>query len=106
MLPMRARFAERLDQSGPAVSQTVARIQRGGLLHVAADRHLELTEELFGPAAGDSRLLNAVGGDDQRRSRQHRDVPADLTPAASAVAWTRWSRRSQVPSPDHSLWRS
>ncbi|MGW7127952.1 metal-dependent transcriptional regulator [Streptomyces bobili] len=45
VVPMRARIAERLDQSGPTVSQTVARMERIGLLHVAADRHLELTEK-------------------------------------------------------------
>jgi DtxR family Mn-dependent transcriptional regulator len=39
------RLAERLDQSGPTVSQTVARMERDGLLHVAGDRHLELTDE-------------------------------------------------------------
>ncbi|WP_408996542.1 metal-dependent transcriptional regulator [Streptomyces scabiei] len=45
VVPMRARIAERLDQSGPTVSQTVARMERDGLVGVAADRHLELTEE-------------------------------------------------------------
>ncbi|MEV7682677.1 metal-dependent transcriptional regulator [Streptomyces sp. NPDC088341] len=45
VVPMRARIAERLDQSGPTVSQTVARMDRDGLLRVAGDRHLELTEE-------------------------------------------------------------
>jgi DtxR family Mn-dependent transcriptional regulator len=43
--PMRARIAERLHQSGPTVSQTVARMQRDGLVTVQDDRHLELTEE-------------------------------------------------------------
>ncbi|WP_328354549.1 FeoA domain-containing protein [Mycobacterium sp. NBC_00419] len=43
--PLRARIAERLEQSGPTVSQTVARMERDGLLHVAGDRHLELTEK-------------------------------------------------------------
>ncbi|MDR1513788.1 MAG: metal-dependent transcriptional regulator, partial [Propionibacteriaceae bacterium] len=43
--PLRARIAERLQQSGPTVSQTVARMERDGLLHVHADRHLMLTEE-------------------------------------------------------------
>ncbi len=43
--PMRARIAERLHQSCPTVSQTAARMERDGLLHVASDRHLELTEE-------------------------------------------------------------
>jgi DtxR family Mn-dependent transcriptional regulator len=45
VVPMRARIVERLDQSGPTVSQTVARMERNGLLHVAGDRHLELTQE-------------------------------------------------------------
>jgi len=44
VVPLRARIAERLEQSGPTVSQTVARMERDGLLHVAEDRHLELTE--------------------------------------------------------------
>jgi len=43
VLPMRARIAERLGQSGPTVSQTVARMERDGLLTVEGDRHLELT---------------------------------------------------------------
>jgi DtxR family Mn-dependent transcriptional regulator len=41
--PLRARIAERLGQSGPTVSQTVARMERDGLLVVSSDRHLELT---------------------------------------------------------------
>ncbi len=43
VVPLRARIAERLAQSGPTVSQTVARMERDGLLVVADDRHLELT---------------------------------------------------------------
>ena len=43
--PLRARIAERLGHSGPTVSQTVARMERDGLLTLAGDRHLELTEE-------------------------------------------------------------
>lgn len=42
--PLRARIAERLHQSGPTVSQTVARMERDGLLTVQGDRHLELTD--------------------------------------------------------------
>ncbi len=42
--PLRARIAERLGHSGPTVSQTVARMERDGLLQVAGDRHLELSE--------------------------------------------------------------
>ncbi|MBE9373081.1 metal-dependent transcriptional regulator [Saccharopolyspora sp. HNM0983] len=45
VVPLRARIAERLEQSGPTVSQTVARMERDGLLAVAEDRHLELTDE-------------------------------------------------------------
>jgi DtxR family Mn-dependent transcriptional regulator len=45
VVPMRARIAERLEQSGPTVSQTVARMERDGLLTIAGDRHLELTDE-------------------------------------------------------------
>lgn len=42
--PLRARIAERLHQSGPTVSQTVARMERDGLLTVEGDRHLALTD--------------------------------------------------------------
>ncbi|MDO5533584.1 MAG: iron dependent repressor, metal binding and dimerization domain protein [Propionibacteriaceae bacterium] len=42
--PLRARIAERLAQSGPTVSQTVQRMERDGLLHVADDRTIQLTE--------------------------------------------------------------
>jgi DtxR family Mn-dependent transcriptional regulator len=45
LVPLRARIAERLGQSGPTVSQTVARMERDGLLKVQGDRHLELTGE-------------------------------------------------------------
>jgi DtxR family transcriptional regulator, Mn-dependent transcriptional regulator len=43
VVPLRARIAERLGQSGPTVSQTVARMERDGLLTVEGDRHLELS---------------------------------------------------------------
>ena len=45
IVPLRARIAERLHQSGPTVSQTVARMERDGLLTVEGDRHLEFTDE-------------------------------------------------------------
>ena len=45
IVPLRARIAERLHQSGPTVSQTVARMERDGLLTVEGDRHLELTDQ-------------------------------------------------------------
>ena len=43
IVPLRARIAERLGHSGPTVSQTVARMERDGLLSLAGDRHLELS---------------------------------------------------------------
>ncbi|WP_062516151.1 metal-dependent transcriptional regulator [Demequina gelatinilytica] len=42
--PMRARLAEHLGHAGPTVSQTIARMERDGLVVVTPDRHLELTE--------------------------------------------------------------
>ncbi|WP_017607142.1 metal-dependent transcriptional regulator [Nocardiopsis xinjiangensis] len=45
IVPLRARIAERLHQSGPTVSQTVARMERDGLLRVENDRHLVMTGE-------------------------------------------------------------
>jgi DtxR family transcriptional regulator, Mn-dependent transcriptional regulator len=44
IVPRRARIAERLSQTGPTVSQTVARMERDGLLRVEGDRQLALTE--------------------------------------------------------------
>lgn len=41
--PLRARISERLGHSGPTVSQTIARMERDGLVQVAADRRLVLT---------------------------------------------------------------
>lgn len=43
--PLRARISERLGHSGPTVSQTIARMERDGLVAVAKDRRLELTDE-------------------------------------------------------------
>src|SRR5471030_1510880 len=45
IVPLRARIAERLGHSGPTVSQTVARMERDGLLSVEGDRHIELSEQ-------------------------------------------------------------
>jgi DtxR family Mn-dependent transcriptional regulator len=46
VVPMRARIAEHLDHAGPTVSQTVARMERDGLVTVdPTDRHLELTAQ-------------------------------------------------------------
>lgn len=45
VVPMRARIVERLGHSGPTVSQTVARMERDGLVTVRDDRRLEFTPE-------------------------------------------------------------
>ncbi|MGL3201179.1 MULTISPECIES: metal-dependent transcriptional regulator [Curtobacterium] len=45
IIPLRARISERLGHSGPTVSQTIARMERDGLVVVSGDRHLELTTE-------------------------------------------------------------
>lgn len=45
IVPLRARISERLGHSGPTVSQTIARMERDGLVVVEGDRHLELTVE-------------------------------------------------------------
>jgi len=54
VIPLRARIAERLHQSGPTVSQTVNRMERDGLLTVEGDRHLQLT------AAGRSYAISVM----------------------------------------------
>ncbi|HVM21040.1 MAG TPA: metal-dependent transcriptional regulator [Egibacteraceae bacterium] len=42
--PLRARLVERLGLSAPAVSETVARLEHDGLMHVTPDRTIELSE--------------------------------------------------------------
>lgn len=42
--PIRARLVERLGLSAPAVSETVARLEHEGLVHVGPDRTLALSE--------------------------------------------------------------
>jgi DtxR family Mn-dependent transcriptional regulator len=54
IVPLRARISERLGHSGPTVSQTVARMERDGLVVVSGDRHLELT------AAGRSKAVHVM----------------------------------------------
>ena len=44
VVPLRARIAERLGHSGPTVSQTVARMERDGLVTLTDERQLEFTE--------------------------------------------------------------
>ncbi|MGH8929256.1 MAG: iron dependent repressor, metal binding and dimerization domain protein [Egibacteraceae bacterium] len=43
--PIRARLVERLGLSAPAVSETVARLEQEGLLRIASNRTLQLTDE-------------------------------------------------------------
>jgi len=43
--PLRARIAERMQHSGPTVSQTVSRMERDGLLVVHEDRRILLTDK-------------------------------------------------------------
>ncbi|WP_448071004.1 metal-dependent transcriptional regulator [Georgenia yuyongxinii] len=50
VVPLRARIAERLGHSGPTVSQTVARMERDGLLVLTGNRQLRLTDEGRGRA--------------------------------------------------------
>jgi len=45
IVPLRARISERLGHSGPTVSQTIARMERDGLVIVEGDRHLQLTDD-------------------------------------------------------------
>ncbi|MFH5824796.1 metal-dependent transcriptional regulator [Georgenia sp. AZ-5] len=45
VVPLRARIAERLGHSGPTVSQTVARMERDGLLVLTGTRQLRLTDK-------------------------------------------------------------
>jgi DtxR family transcriptional regulator, Mn-dependent transcriptional regulator len=54
IVPLRARISERLGHSGPTVSQTIARMERDGLVRVEGDRHLELT------AAGRSKAVHVM----------------------------------------------
>ncbi|HOB05674.1 MAG TPA: metal-dependent transcriptional regulator [Propionibacteriaceae bacterium] len=50
--PLRARIAERLHHSGPTVSETVARMERDGLLTVGPDRQIHLSDEGMRLAVG------------------------------------------------------
>ena len=72
--PLRARIVERLGHSGPTVSQTVARMERDGLLHVMNDRRLDLTSKGRGLATevvrkhrlAERLLLDVIGLDWER----------------------------------------
>lgn len=58
--PRRARIAERLEQTQPTVGQTVARMQRDGLVRVLGDRRLELTDAGLERAAAVTRKHRIV----------------------------------------------
>ncbi|WP_316670073.1 metal-dependent transcriptional regulator [uncultured Propionibacterium sp.] len=45
--PRRARIVDRLHQAGPTVSQTVARMERDGLMRLTGERTIELTRAGF-----------------------------------------------------------
>ena len=83
IVPLRARIAERLAQSGPTVSQTVARMERDGLLHVAGDRQLALTDAgRCWPTRGDAqaqagRVLAGQRDQDAVGRGPHRGVPVE-----------------------------
>ena len=85
IVPLRARIAERLHQSGPTVSQTVARMERDGLLTVEGDRHLELTDE--GTRAGDPGDAQAPArrAAAHRRDRPRRGSTCTPRPAAGST---------------------
>ena len=77
--PLRARSVERLGHSGPTVSQTIARMERDGLVMVRADRRLDLTERGRALVADVMRkhrlaellLLHVIG---LQRSEVHREA--------------------------------
>src|SRR5438105_460336 len=95
IVPLRARIAERLHQSGPTVSQTVARMERDGLLRVEGDRHLQLSDEGRALATAVMRkhrlaecLLVDVIGLDPAGVAQHlfvRALDSDLSPVEAAA---------------------
>ena len=116
IVPLRARIAERLHQSGPTVSQTVARMERDGLLTVEGDRHLELTEEGMGLAVRVMRkhrlaerlLIDVIGLDWEQVHAEacrweHVMSEAVERRHARAARATRPSRRTATRSP---AWRS
>ncbi|RLP09939.1 metal-dependent transcriptional regulator [Propionibacterium australiense] len=69
--PKRARIVDRLHQAGPTVSQTVARMERDGLLRLTEERTIELTRLGFEQARDVMRhhrlaecfLINVLGID-------------------------------------------
>ena len=85
IVPLRARIAERLDQSGPTVSQTVARMERDGLLTVAGDRHLQLTDEGRGSRPSGHAQAPAGRVPARRRDRPGLEPTCTRRPAAGST---------------------
>ena len=85
IVPLRARIAERLRQSGPTVSQTVARMERDGLLTVAGDRHLELTDDGRGPRRRRDAQAPAGRAAARRRHRAASGSSCTTRPAAGST---------------------
>ena len=111
IVPLRARIAERLHQSGPTVSQTVARMERDGLVTVEGDRHLELTAEGHAPRDPGDAQAPAGRAAAHRRDRARlgaracrgvplgaRDVRDRRAPPASTCSATPRSRRTATRS--------
>ncbi len=72
--PLRARIAERLAQSPPTVTQTVARMEKAGLVGILPDRTLQLT------SAGKRRAVSVM--------RKHRITECFLA-GVVGLEWTR-----------------
>ena len=116
VVPLRARIAERLNQSGPTVSQTVARMERDGLVHVADDRHLELTDTGRHEAIGvmrkhrlAERLLTDVIGLDWEdvhieACRWEHVMSEAVERRIVALLASRWSARTATRFPDSTSW--
>ena len=117
IVPLRARIAERLHQSGPTVSQTVARMERDGLLTVEGDRHLELTAEGLRLATRVMRkhrlaerlLTDVIGLDWDPRARRGlplgaRDVGERRAPPRSTCSATPPSRPTATRSRGSTSW--
>ena len=85
IVPLRARIAERLHQSGPTVSQTVARMERDGLLTVEGDRHLQLTAEGRQRAPGGDAQAPPGRAAARRRHRPGVGVTSTPRPAAGST---------------------
>src|SRR5664279_1532018 len=61
IVPLRARIAERLGHSGPTVSQTVARMERDGLLALAGDRRQRAVRVMRKHRLFERRLVDVLG---------------------------------------------